>query len=61
MRKYVMVLIIGEMMTGNADIRIRLPETAFVAVTQYQNDHVTKMKIEHNPFANAFRTGSSKR
>ncbi|BFY97377.1 hypothetical protein BsWGS_00417 [Bradybaena similaris] len=60
MRKYVMVLIIGEMMKGNTDIRIRLPETVFVAVTQYQNDNVTKMKIEHNPFANAFRTGSSK-
>ena len=32
-----------------------LPETTFVAVTQYQNEAVTRMKIAHNPFANGFK------
>lgn len=31
------------------------PETAFIAVTAYQNDKITKLKIDHNPFAKGFR------
>ena len=30
-------------------------ETTFIAVTAYQNDDVTQLKIDHNPFAKAFR------
>ncbi|KAK3920512.1 T-box protein 2 [Frankliniella fusca] len=30
-------------------------ETEFVAVTAYQNEAITKMKIDHNPFAKGFR------
>ncbi|XP_075710230.1 T-box protein VegT-like [Rhinoderma darwinii] len=30
-------------------------ETAFTAVTAYQNEKVTKLKIDHNPFAKGFR------
>nr|CAD66614.1 brachyury protein [Suberites domuncula] len=30
------------------------PETQFIAVTAYQNDMITQMKIKHNPFAKAF-------
>eukprot|EP00066_Takifugu_rubripes_P002311 XP_003964153.1 PREDICTED: brachyury protein [Takifugu rubripes] len=30
------------------------PETQFIAVTAYQNDEVTALKIKHNPFAKAF-------
>ena len=30
-------------------------ETVFIAVTAYQNDDVTQLKIDHNPFAKAFR------
>ena len=33
-------------------------ETAFIAVTAYQNDHVTQLKIDHNPFAKGFRDTS---
>ncbi|XP_031561396.1 T-box transcription factor TBX10-like [Actinia tenebrosa] len=33
------------------------PETAFIAVTCYQNPTITRLKIEHNPFAKAFRQG----
>jgi hypothetical protein len=30
-------------------------ETKFVAVTAYQNDQITQLKIDNNPFAKAFR------
>ena len=29
-------------------------ETKFIAVTAYQNEEITKLKIKHNPFAKAF-------
>src|SRR6218665_191143 len=37
--------------------------TSFVAVTAYQNEQITKLKIDHNPFAKGFResTTSAKR
>ncbi|XP_051951601.1 T-box transcription factor TBX5b [Xyrauchen texanus] len=31
------------------------PETAFIAVTSYQNHTITHLKIENNPFAKGFR------
>ncbi|KAM6954281.1 T-box transcription factor 16 [Aplochiton taeniatus] len=31
------------------------PETGFTAVTAYQNTKITKLKIDHNPFAKGFR------
>ncbi|CAN7993916.1 unnamed protein product [Ixodes hexagonus] len=31
-----------------------LPETRFIAVTAYQNEQVTALKVRHNPFAKAF-------
>jgi hypothetical protein len=31
------------------------PETAFLGVTAYQNDRITQLKIDHNPFAKSFR------
>ena len=40
---------------GDAQYVFPLPETTFVAVTQYQNEAVTRMKIAHNPFANGFK------
>lgn len=30
------------------------PETQFIAVTAYQNEEVTSLKIRYNPFAKAF-------
>ncbi|KAK7011347.1 T-box transcription factor TBX21 [Biomphalaria glabrata] len=60
MRKYQMSLIISEL-SGSMEVHIPQPETQFVAVTQYQNEQVTQMKIEHNPFANGFRFASNKR
>nr|ABB16909.1 dorsocross [Tribolium castaneum] len=31
------------------------PETQFIAVTAYQNEKITKLKINYNPFAKGFR------
>jgi len=30
-------------------------ESAFIAVTAYQNNEITQLKIQNNPFAKAFR------
>ena len=36
-------------------------ETMFYAVTAYQNEKITQLKIDHNPFAKGFRdTGAGK-
>ena len=35
------------------------PETQFTTVTAYQNQCITKLKIESNPFAKGFRDSSS--
>ncbi|XP_035638591.1 T-box transcription factor TBX2b-like isoform X2 [Oncorhynchus keta] len=38
------------------------PETHFIGVTAYQNDKITQLKIDHNPFAKGFRdTGNGRR
>ncbi|KAM8872161.1 T-box-containing protein TBX6L-like [Synchiropus picturatus] len=34
-------------------------ETTFTAVTAYQNPKITKLKIDHNPFAKGFREGGT--
>ncbi|KAK7448743.1 hypothetical protein BaRGS_00040083, partial [Batillaria attramentaria] len=37
-------------------------ETEFIAVTAYQNEKITQLKIDNNPFAKGFRdTGGGKR
>ncbi|XP_066518129.1 T-box transcription factor TBX6L [Hoplias malabaricus] len=38
-----------------AYLRFTFPEAAFLAVTAYQNHEITKLKIDHNPFAKGFR------
>ncbi|AWP15076.1 putative T-box-containing protein TBX6L-like [Scophthalmus maximus] len=35
------------------------PETTFTSVTAYQNPKITKLKIDHNPFAKGFREGGT--
>ncbi|XP_060840192.1 T-box transcription factor T-like [Rhopalosiphum padi] len=38
------------------DVQIfAMPQTRFMAVTAYQNEEVTKLKIKYNPFAKAFK------
>ncbi|VDL73731.1 unnamed protein product [Nippostrongylus brasiliensis] len=43
--------------SNNAEDRITVSfeETAFIAVTAYQNHRITSLKIESNPFAKGFR------
>ncbi|PAV72016.1 hypothetical protein WR25_22455 [Diploscapter pachys] len=36
------------------------PNTEFIAVTAYQNNQITKLKILHNPFAKGFREGGER-
>jgi hypothetical protein len=38
-----------------------LNEAVFTAVTAYQNESITKLKIEYNPFAKGFRDGTSRK
>ena len=38
-----------------------LQECIFIGVTAYQNEKITQLKIDHNPFAKGFRdAGASK-
>ncbi|CAB3401690.1 unnamed protein product [Caenorhabditis bovis] len=39
----------------------RIPHTEFIAVTAYQNQSVTSLKIAHNPFAKGFRESSDRK
>lgn len=65
MHKYCPVLIIYRFdpETSNferlVDKEIKL--ATFIAVTAYQNQNVTKLKINNNPFAKGFREGGRKR
>lgn len=59
MHKYVPRLhIVEEGKTINTFI---LNESTFTAVTAYQNESITKLKIQHNPFAKGFRDGQAKK
>lgn len=42
-------------------IAVMFPETEFVAVTAYQNENITKLKINNNPFAKGFRESGQSR
>ena len=53
MHKYVMEIVLES--AGQPMITIPIPDTAFVAVTAYQNTKITELKIENNPFAKGFR------
>ncbi|VDM58289.1 unnamed protein product [Angiostrongylus costaricensis] len=55
MHKYLPVLYIYHMPNT-----VMYDYTAFIAVTAYQNNDVTQLKISHNPFAKGFREGSER-
>ena len=43
------------------NITVNFQECIFIGVTAYQNEKITQLKIDHNPFAKGFRdTGASK-
>ncbi|KAI5103112.1 T-box transcription factor TBX6, partial [Silurus meridionalis] len=43
------------MMWGGAQHTFSFPETQFITVTAYQNNKITELKINSNPFAKGFR------
>jgi len=45
-------------MRWNAFNTYTFDETSFIAVTAYQNEQITQLKIDHNPFAKGFRDNS---
>ena len=58
-RTYVFKVI--EMIQGLKITMVSFQECTFIAVTAYQNEKITQLKIDHNPFAKGFRdTGASK-
>lgn len=51
-----------EVLQSSTFVTFIFKETEFIAVTAYQNERVTKLKIDNNPFAKGFReTGAVKR
>lgn len=59
MHKYVPRLHIIE--EGKSISTFLFNEAVFTAVTAYQNESITKLKIEYNPFAKGFRDGQSRK
>lgn len=60
MHKYVACVTITKVTSTGVEARdthltFTIPLTAFVAVTAYQNENITQLKIRNNPFAKAFR------
>lgn len=67
MHKYFLRLVVEERKFSPLEERLSakivlqadFPETTFVAVTAYQNEEVTQLKITNNPFAKAFRENAA--
>ncbi|XP_045190901.1 T-box transcription factor T homolog [Mercenaria mercenaria] len=56
MHKYkVVIKIKDESSPAKTELTFVFDESAFVAVTAYQNSKITQLKIQNNPFAKAFR------
>nr|AIM17864.1 brachyury protein [Acropora millepora] len=48
------IIRVGAPETNRKIVSHSFPETQFIAVTAYQNEEITSLKIKHNPFAKAF-------
>ena len=68
MHKYFLRLVIEEerktppgeeRLPAKTVLQLDFPETTFIAVTAYQNEEVTQLKITNNPFAKAFRDNAA--
>ena len=55
MHKYMVAVTITQEAYNGDVMRFNFPETGFIAVTAYQNNAITRLKIKNNPFAKAFR------
>ena len=49
------IIVVGEDGDEAEEEIFSFPETTFIAVTAYQNEKITQLKIDHNPYARAFR------
>ncbi|KAL7069772.1 hypothetical protein ACQ4LE_011122 [Meloidogyne hapla] len=63
MAKYQPVILLCKFTPAGAVVvaDFRPAQCQFIAVTAYQSEAVTKLKVEHNPFAKGFREGSSRK
>ena len=62
MHKYQIQLVVKQLDENKEVVdtrKVLFKETAFIAVTAYQNDDITQLKIDHNPFAKAFRESAT--
>ena len=56
MHKYMISIILSfKKDFKTSSVIIHYPETAFIAVSTYQNTNISKLKFEANPYAKAFR------
>lgn len=56
MHKYVLEIIVGPADgAATTATTMKLDDTAFIAVSAYQNTNLTQLKIDNNPFAKGFR------
>jgi len=46
--------------SAHTELTFPLLQTRFIAVTAYQNESITQMKISLNPYARAFKDGPNK-
>ena len=53
------MLSVDDKLSSKTVFQADFPETTFVAVTAYQNEEVTQLKITNNPFAKAFRENAA--
>lgn len=61
LRKYVPRLHIIEVFPGKSISTFTFTDATFIAVTAYQNESITKLKIEYNPFAKSFRDSQNRK
>lgn len=61
MHKYMVVIIVKKegQHFSSSEMKFEFHESAFFAVTAYQNNKITQLKIQNNPFAKAFREAQS--
>lgn len=52
--KIILLIVLFRYVNDIQVLTYRYPETQFIAVTAYQNEEVTNLKIKYNPFAKAF-------
>lgn len=48
------IIKVGAAEANRTIVSVSFPETQFIAVTAYQNEEITSLKIKYNPFAKAF-------